>query len=273
MENIQVSFNLTGKCNLNCTYCAARKESEDLNYPDLSPDAIIKGYSAIRDKHPKSILDLTCMSNGEPLLNWEGVLTVDDIGKKDLNTRLLAITNGTLLTRDRAIELANKEWILAVSYDGINNEIERKGAEHGVIERTIQKLVKISPTKTIIKMTVTPLSLSYLKQSLIKLRDLGTTYVMFGPVSPLGKYEGKNGLIEDSSKMHSLLENILFAEEIGLKPLLSIQRACGLATTGYYVMPNGNLSICYLKQIEPTEEARKKAQEQGCLLYNIFEKK
>ncbi|MBI5347677.1 MAG: hypothetical protein HZB66_03635, partial [Candidatus Aenigmarchaeota archaeon] len=252
--------------------CAARKEVENLNYGDLSPEAIIKGYSAIREKHSESTLDLTCMGKGEPLLNWEGVLTIDDIGKRDSNTRLLAITNGTLPVREKAMELANKKWILAVSYDGINNEIERKGAKHEVVEETIQELMKISPTKTIIKMTVTPQSSFYLKQSLLKLRDLGTKYVMFGPVSPLGKYEDNGGLIEDPSRMNSLLEDILFAKEIGLKPLLSIQRACGLATSGYYVMPDGSLSICYLKQIEPTEETRKKAQEQGCLVYNLFEK-
>ena len=210
------------------------------------------------------------MGKGEPLLNWKGVLTIDKLSKKDPNTRLFAITNGTSLVRNKAIKLAKRGWILAVSYDGILNEQERKGAKHEIVENTIQELMKISQTKTIIKMTVTPLSLPYLKQSLLKLRDLGTKYVMFGPVSPLGKYKGNAGLIEDNSKMSSLLENVVFAKEIGLKPLLSIQRACGLATGGYYIMPDGSLSICYLKPIKPTEDNRKKAQEQGCLLYNIF---
>jgi len=270
MGNIQVSFNLTGRCNLSCTYCAARKEVEDLDYEDLSPEAIIKGYSKVREKHPEATLDLTCMGRGEPLLNWLGVLAIGGIREKDTNTRLLAITNGTFQVRNKVLELAKKEWILAVSYDGVMNELERKGAGHKVVEETIRELMKISPTKTIIKMTITPQSLPFLKESLIKLHDLGTKYVMLGPISPLGKYEGNHGLIEDSSKMSSLLENIVFAEEIGLKPLLSIQRACGLATSGYYVMPDGNLSICYLKQIEPTQENRIKAQEQGCLLYNLF---
>ena len=272
MRSIQVSFNLTNRCNLNCTYCAARNDIENLKYKDMSSEVILEAYNKIRKMHPEATLDLTAMAQGEPLLNWNGVLTINSIGKRDKNTRLFAITNGTPLVRERAIELAKKNWNLAISYDGILNEKERKGAKHEDVEYTIKKVMEINPNKTVIKMTITPLSLSVLKQSLLKLRDLGTKYVMFGPVSPLGKYKAKKGLIENPSQMHSLLKNILFAEEIGLKPLLSIQRSCGLATSGFYVLPDGSLSICYLKHIEPTEENRKKAQKQGCLLYNLFER-
>lgn len=274
-NNIQVSFNLTSRCNLNCDYCAARKDLKNLNYKDMQPEIILKSYDKIRKMHPKSTLDLTAMGQGEPLLNWQGVLTIDDIGRKDKNTRLFAITNGTPLVRDRAVELAQRGWNLAISYDGILNELERKGARHEDIEKTIEEVMKASPDsldKTVIKMTITPLSLSVLKQSLVRLQNIGVKYVMFGPVSPLGKYENKRGLIEDPKKMNSLLEHVLFAEEIGLKPLLSTLRPCGLATKGYYVLRDGRLSICYLKYIKPNEKSRKKALQQGCLLYNLFKR-
>lgn len=257
MKYVQLSFNLTGQCNLSCAYCAVNGGESKI--PDTEPSTITKGYKKIRKMHPSACIDLNCMGEGEPLLNWKAIETVEEIKQNDKNTRCFITTNGTL--QERVLELARRNWIITVSYDGVYNESLRGQSE--IVKNTINKLGKAN-ANFLVRITFTPDSLSSLEDSLDDVKKLGVEYVVLGPVFPFGKYEKKELVRFDINRLY---ESIKHAEEIGLKTILSIQEQCTLATKGYYVMPDGNISICYVKQIKPSLKNRKKAYERGCILH------
>lgn len=258
MNQIQLSFNLTGRCNLACAYCAVYRG--ELKTPDMKPEIIEGGYNKIRGMHPNSLLDLNCMGFGEPLINWEAIEKVDNIKNLDDKVRCFVTSNGTF--QERVLDLAKRDWIITISYDGIHNE-DLRGKSY-LVEDTINKLGKVNNAKFLIRMTVTPEDLDHLNDSLNYVKDLGAEYIVLGPVFPFGRY--KDQKLDSSFDMEKIYHSVRHANEIGLKPILSIEEACTLATKGYYIMPNGKLSICYIENIHPTEENRKKASEQGCLL-------
>ena len=260
MESIQISFNLTNKCNLSCIYCAI--DNEKSKTTDLIPEVAIKGYKRIRKKYPNEWLDLNCMANGEPLLNWESIETIDRIKTLDDKVRCFVTTNGTL--QDKCLELARRNWIVTVSYDGIDNQKLR--GKSNEVENTIRKLAENKSYKFLVRMTMSPKDLNHLDKSLNKIKELGVKYVALGLTFPFGRFNSKE--LKESFDLNKLYNSLKYAEGIGLKPILTLQQACTLATKGYYIMPNGKVSICYVKHIEPNKKNRQKAEIQGCILYN-----
>jgi MoaA/NifB/PqqE/SkfB family radical SAM enzyme len=263
MELTQISFNLTSKCNLSCEYCAI-EEGKSKTF-DLTPEIAIEGYKRIRDKYPNRNLDLNCIGNGEPLLNWKTIEAIDNIKNLDEKVRCFVTTNGTL--QDKCLELAKRSWIITVSYDGINNQ-KRRGRTNEV-ESTIKKLAENEDYKFLVRMTTCPEDLDYLDKSLDKIQKFGAKYVVLGPIFPLGKSSLQK--LDKSFDLDKLYNSLNYAEKIGLKPILTLQQPCTLATKGYYIMPNGEVSICYAKSIKPNKKDRQKAENQGCILYNYNE--
>src|SRR3989344_3984661 len=119
-EFIKLAFNLTDRCNLRCQYCAVNggdlKKGREQDNSKISSSVIVDAYKKIREKHPKACLDLYCTAYGEPLLNGDGISIIDQIHKDDSNTRKWVVSNGTL--QDKILEMAQKEWIITISYDG-----------------------------------------------------------------------------------------------------------------------------------------------------------
>ncbi len=255
MEHVQVSLNLTGRCNLKCKYCAVKGGGKCS--PDLEPGTIVVGYKKIRKKYPHSQIDLNCMGNGEPLLNWKAIKTVDKIKEEDKKTRCFITTNGTL--QKKVLELAKKGWIITISYDGINNENLR--GKNGLVEKTIKELIKVK-AKFLVRMTLLPEQINNLKESFKKLKEMEVNYIILGLVFPFGRYKKINAFFD----INKLLSSVKYAKKIGIRVILSTQESCTLATKGYYIMPDGKISICYVKFVEPTKTNRKKAEEQGCIL-------
>lgn len=258
MKNIQVAFNLTGRCNLNCTYCAT--ERGKWKTPDIRPKIIIDGFKKIRKKHPDVFLDLNCMGNGEPLLNWEAIETMDNLRQKYKKIRCFVTTNGTI--QDKILYLAKKNWIITISYDGIKNNISR--GKSSLVKDTIKKLVK-AKANFVVRVTLTPENADVLRGSLKEIKKLGVNYVVLGPVFPIGKYQDKK---IKAFNVKKILNDIKKIQDKNFKIILSTQEACSLATRGYYIMPDGKISICYVKYIKPTKKNRDKANKQGCILHS-----
>ncbi len=180
----------------------------------------------------------------------------------DKKVRCFVTTNGTL--QEKVLELARKGWIISVSYDGIFNEVQR--GKTFLVEGTIKKLAE-NKAKFLVRTMITPEHLECLKESLNRMRKLGVEYVMLCPVFPFGRYKNcKNKKLTSGLDTNKLYEAEKHEEEIGLKPMLYIIKPFTLATKGFYIMPDGKISICYIENIQPTEKNRKKAYEQGCLL-------
>lgn len=259
-KNILVAFGLTGECNLSCSYCIARPTELEPE-PDMTSETVRASYEKIRQIHPTSFLEILCLAKGEPLLNWSAIEEVDKIRLSNKNTSCAVITNGTL--QERVLELADRRWLIQVSYDGVYNSEYRGSSE--IVEDTIKKLAD-NNTRFLIRMTITPDKVHTLKKSLRYIHDnLHSSFVCLGPVMPLGRY-GEKPQMDKDFDFKFFFEAVLFAKEIGLHPLVSIQEPCNLATRGYYVLPNGEFSMCYLKKRAPLKAERDRARKEGCLL-------
>lgn len=270
MENILLVYGLTGRCNLSCSYCIA-KPSDSEPEPDMPVETVQKSYDRIRQMHPESFLEILCLGKGEPLLNWPAIEKIDQIKENDNEVYCAVTTNGTL--QERVLELARRDrWMIQISFDGIDNNLHRGSTE--LVEDTLRKLKTVENARYIVRMTVTRDNIPNLKESLKYIYELGVEFVSLGPAIPLGKY-GEKIYEPNSFDFKAFADCIFFAREIGLKPLASIQEPCNLAIGGYYVLPDGRLSMCYLKDIEPQESLRTKAKEEGCLLFDLrgFNKK
>jgi MoaA/NifB/PqqE/SkfB family radical SAM enzyme len=261
-NNILLALGLTSRCNLKCSYCIARPQHFKPE-PDMTPEVVRAAYEKIRRDHPLSFIEILCLGKGEPLLNWSAIEEVNKIMLSDKKTSCAVTTNGTV--PEKALLLAKRGWLIQVSYDGVHNSTYRGSSE--IVENTIRQLAK-RKANFLIRMTVTPDKLPTLRESLLHIRDdLNAKFVCLGPAMPLGRYKEKLQTIAKFD-FNSFFKIVLFAQEIGLHPLVSIQEPCSLATRGYYVLPNGEFSICYLEKRAPLDSERNRARRQGCLLIN-----
>ncbi len=267
MNYIQLAVHLTETCNLNCSYCGVYNKNDSKSCepkPLIKPEIIERAYNMIRKESPKAHIGFLCLGKGEPLMNWEAIEKIDEIKEKDENVTCFIATNGTF--QNKVLDLAErKRWVVQISYDGIHHDKQRDKKE--VVEDTLRKISKIKGANYLIRMTLTPTSLENMSDSLRFIKDsLGARFVVFGPAISFGRYKDEPSFLDNKENVKKMVEAIKFARQIGLSPLCSIQKPCSLATKGYYLMPDGKLSICYLKYTPPSEELRKKARKEGCLL-------
>ncbi|MBC8412516.1 radical SAM protein, partial [bacterium] len=113
----------TGRCNLNCAHCPRRSYAEGIQ---VGPDMSEKVFEKVMEKILPFLYDCKVGGNnlGEQLLakEWNGFRQ-----KLEENefTRCL-VTNGVLLTSERAEKLIKGGWILDISVEGATAETYKK---------------------------------------------------------------------------------------------------------------------------------------------------
>jgi len=119
-------LHVTGRCNFACPYCYA---SASRQAPDLDLEVSKRAIAQAAELGAKKL----AISGGEPLLrdDLEDILRA---GKEaGLMTQLL--TNGTLLTRERALSVTPHLDMLQVSIDGWNEETNSPTRGKGTFEQ------------------------------------------------------------------------------------------------------------------------------------------
>lgn len=149
-----LAWEITRRCNLNCTHCRSSSEVAHNEHPDVTK----KRAFEILDEISTFAKPVIVLSGGEPLLH-EHVFDIAAYGT-ELGFKMCLATNGTLLTHEtcQKIKLSNIKMV-SLSLDGSNSQIHdsfrcQPGAFAGTInaakllkENNIDFLINSSFTK------------------------------------------------------------------------------------------------------------------------------
>ena len=125
--NHTLQIHVTNECNLRCEYCYIKFKKTSLTL-----DVFLKQFNRINelsymlDDNFDGKYQITYFG-GEPLLNYETILQIDDYIKNNKNVEFSHIqTNGLLYTDSMKKELDNRNIHVGYSFDGISESNDRK---------------------------------------------------------------------------------------------------------------------------------------------------
>lgn len=118
-----VEFLVTTGCNLSCTYCYSRHNSQFMT-KDVANDFFKKIHTLL--KYYKKDNYHISYFGGEPLLNWDVIEYTLPKFKNDLFcSSIVVITNGLLLNEERVNFLKNNNCGISLSFDGLWQDTNR----------------------------------------------------------------------------------------------------------------------------------------------------
>ena len=134
------------RCNLNCSYCFAKKDkSYDMSVETAKKAILFFLDKFVPDNKRRYIIDLT--GSGEPLLRLDFILEVNDFVQKIKEERKINIfcqlaTNGMLLTKEVSSLLKKNCILFGVSLDGDKeiSEKNRTGLKYDVVSKNISDM-------------------------------------------------------------------------------------------------------------------------------------
>ncbi len=188
---MQIVLSLTSNCNLRCIYCYAEagKNSRTMSW-QIAKNAIDETIKNLREAG-RNEFRLTFHGGGEPFVAFKlmqkCISYVNEIwkGKKDFSV----VTNGTLITPERADWLAENEFRLTVSLDGppdVQNIQRPKANGEGSYDDVISggQLLKERGLKFGIRSTITNFNVFKMNKLLeiAKSLDCGLKLEPFTPV-------------------------------------------------------------------------------------------
>lgn len=171
-ELVRLSIIPTFNCNLACSYCysAQGRKRKELERHKLEQ---VLDYFLSSKKNSRQDRYVSIVGGGEPLLAWNSVtkFAISRIRELEhqnqLNVQLGITTNGTLITREIADFLRLNNVKTSISFE-ILEEVQNIHRKH--YEKVKQNLYLLNETQVTpsIRMTVTPLNVHRLKESVIE---------------------------------------------------------------------------------------------------------
>lgn len=119
----RICISLNNTCNLNCSYCHFHTEEKKAVTKEQDMDAvrILDLYRKYIHEHGIGKFTIGYVGNGEPLLSWDGLVRCVE-STKDLEDEGIlnayTVTNGILLSEERASFLAAHRMKVGISVDG-----------------------------------------------------------------------------------------------------------------------------------------------------------
>jgi len=159
---------LTSECNLRCAYCF-----ENSKGPGRMEWGTLKAALDLALKHGQHRMKIL-FSGGEPLLEFELIRKALAYTKgripRSKHLSFTLITNGTLLTNERAAFLARRSVNVQVSSDGVSAAQERRAPDtfaslDELLDRLRRDLPDFYENHVRISMTVVPRTVRYLADS------------------------------------------------------------------------------------------------------------
>jgi len=144
-------LHVTSRCNLSCIYCYNRKARKSWS-DDMSLSLAQRVLVQAKELGVSTLI----LTGGEPLLNPH-LCKIAGFGKS-LNLRIVLLTNGTLIDKARAKELADLCDQIVVSLDSsipaIHESLRGQGT-HGRAERAIQHLKEVGAKEVVASAVIT----------------------------------------------------------------------------------------------------------------------
>ncbi|SFE91180.1 radical SAM/SPASM domain-containing protein [Peptostreptococcus sp. D1] len=112
-----ISFSITKKCNLECSYCCTSSDINNNSLKELNTREIKECINNILKYNPLEIK----ISGGEPLVRKDALEILEYLRSKYKNVIIFA-TNATLLSRKKIDILSKYVDSVEISLDGYNNE-------------------------------------------------------------------------------------------------------------------------------------------------------
>ena len=130
-------FHVTQKCNLNCLGCYSLDDSRNKS-SDSSLEDLKKGLSELK----KNGLQILIISGGEPFIRSD-LSEILKFAKEELKIlQVDLITNGTLVSREKALAIKDYVDTIAVSIDGYDQENPRFIRDANIFDK-VKDSVKI----------------------------------------------------------------------------------------------------------------------------------
>ncbi|MEV5828001.1 radical SAM protein [Spirillospora sp. NPDC052242] len=176
-----VHLHLTNRCNLQCTYCF-RESSPGLPI-HYTADHFIDALHTMKPFATEN-LKIT-FTGGEPMM-FPGFESVVEASTECGYTNLL-LTNGMLISPERAEFIAQHFSSITISLDGPTEEVHSATRGRGNHKRVLQGIRRLADAgaKVHVKVTVSPDNLPYCDQVAKVLPD--TVPVQFTPMMPMGR--------------------------------------------------------------------------------------
>jgi len=134
---IQIAWEVTGRCNLNCLYCLNESGSVANSLPQD------KQQSLLDELIENKVLDVI-ISGGEPLLLPSIFETLEKL--KSNNIRITFLTNGILLNKERSRKLKRLVDVLQISLDTLDADAQDMltgvNGSHAMIMKGIDAALK-----------------------------------------------------------------------------------------------------------------------------------
>ena len=194
---IFASYNVTGRCNMKCTFCEWWKN----DIPELST----KKALAVIDAVCRLNVPFLDLSGGEPLLRKDLVV----LAKRAASNGCMVTmnTNGTLLNENKVSEVADVFDTVVVSLDGPRVIHDKIRGVPGTYEKAVEaiRLLKANGVKTGVNSVATPWNIEILPKFIEDLRS----QVDFIQVQPMHPFPPSPENVPNSKQVSYLLNYLL----------------------------------------------------------------
>ena len=260
-----VQWHLTERCNLSCKHCyQVERHPDELSLTEIR-DGLDEMSDMLKAWEAECGVALTRSINvtgGEPFLRRDVFEILEEIKKKRFSVYLL--TNGTLISRERAKKLAELGVDgVQVSIEGledVHNDIRGSGT-FGASEAGIERLVDYGVPVTL-NVTLSTLNADQAKGVIAFGSHIGARRIGFSRLAPYGRGSSLASHILTAEQVKALYESLLSIAVEGLEivtgdPLASQMKlpargvggniavsGCAAGVSGLTILPDGAVTPC-----------------------------
>lgn len=266
---------LTSFCNFRCRYCFQGERHGQVNtLKHMTKEIAKKGIDAfVRHLKPDENYDVQIqLYGGEPLLNWEVfVFSVEYIeslvfdGHLPKTTRIIVVTNGSLLDEEKARFIKSHKISVGLSLDGpkkLNDSNRRTLSGRSAYNQASEALSVLKKFKipTTFSITVSPDNVGSLRDLVLWAKGIGIKSIGFNPMGGLSYgYVGSkmkkecydellvNGIVTSFKKARDLG---IYEDRLGRKVTAFVNHDfvfsdCGAINSQLVIQPDGMIGFCH----------------------------
>lgn len=264
-KSIALWIHVTDTCNLRCDYCYVHKGKRRLSKEAC--DVIVNALKADTETFQLKEIELK-FAGGEPLVDVEIVSYLMDQARAALmplgvKIHLAIITNGTLVTEEKAKFLKNEAFSVMVSLDGLGdfNNARKYADGRTSVQQVLEGIECLlnAGVKPTILTTVSDTNVEGLRDLMIYVREKGLTLSL----SLARDYEQEVGLKMDVE--HVANEMVAFLQKVNLMPDSELPRLsfngiqftggrtriCGGGSNYFAVDPDAGICFCQMTVDKP----------------------